>query len=190
MSRSVVRKFGRHVVAHEVEHGDQIPGFCILEVGYGIYGVGFVTLFMKTHRSEGRLGLLMLLYLQRLSLLMVARQWQILVSSRNLAAPWVTVVDLCSRWLSDLLWRREEREKWESDGFFFFFFSNCWIFIFPHVTHLLKNERKLEIFKLEVSLSHFLFILWSIDFNIISYHIIYYIILNIKKKIAEIFLEF
>ena len=76
MSRSVVRKFGRHVVAHEVEHGDQIPGFCILEVGYGIYGVGFVTLFMKTHRSEGRLRLLMVLYLQRLSLLMVARQWQ------------------------------------------------------------------------------------------------------------------
>ena len=31
---------------------------------------------MKTHRSDGRLGLLMVLYLQRLSLLMVARQRQ------------------------------------------------------------------------------------------------------------------
>ena len=82
--------------------------------------------------------------------------------------------------------RKEKNEKVMD----FFFFSNCWIFIFPHVTHLLKNERKLEIFKLEVSLSHFLFILWSIDFNIISYHIIYYIILNIKKKMQNFFLEF
>ena len=31
---------------------------------------------MKTHRSEGRLRLLMVLYLQQLSLLMVVRQWQ------------------------------------------------------------------------------------------------------------------
>ena len=84
----------------------------------------------------------------------------------------------------------ERKEKNEKVMDFFFFFSNCWIFIFPHVTHLLKNGRNLEIFKLEVSLSHFLFILRSIDFNIISYHIIYYIILNIKKKIAEFFLEF
>ena len=84
----------------------------------------------------------------------------------------------------------EEERQEKNEKVMGFFFSNCWIFIFPHVTHLLKNERKLEIFKLEVSLSHFLFILWSIDFNIISYHIIYYIILNIKKKIAEFFLEF
>ena len=31
--------------------------------------------------------------------------------------------------------------------------SNRWIFIFPRVTHLLKNGRKLEIFKREGSLS-------------------------------------
>ena len=52
---------------------------------------------MKTHRSDGRLGLLMVLYLQRLSLLMVARQRQRLGISRDLAASWVTVVDLCCR---------------------------------------------------------------------------------------------
>nr|POE71561.1 u-box domain-containing protein 13 [Quercus suber] len=96
-SGSVVRKFRQHVAAHEVEHGDQIRGFCISEVGYGIYGVGFVTRFMKTHRSKGRLGLLMVLYLQRLSLLMAVRQRQILGSSRDLAASGVIVVDLCSR---------------------------------------------------------------------------------------------
>ena len=35
------------------------------------------------------------------------------------------------------------------------FFFNCWIFFFPCVTHLLllKNGRKVEIFKLEASLS-------------------------------------
>ena len=32
-SGSVVRKFGRHVAAREVEHGDRIPGFFISEVG-------------------------------------------------------------------------------------------------------------------------------------------------------------
>ena len=72
----MVKNFGWHVAAHEVEHGVQIPRFCISRVGWGICGVGFVKGFMKTHRSEGRLRLLMVLYLQRLSLLMVARQWQ------------------------------------------------------------------------------------------------------------------
>ena len=32
-SGSVVRKFGRHVAAREMEHGDRIPGFCISEGG-------------------------------------------------------------------------------------------------------------------------------------------------------------
>ena len=140
MSRSVVRKFGRHVVALEVEHGDQIPGFCILEVGYGIYGVGFVTWFMKTHRSEGRLGLLMLLYLQRLSLLMVARQWQILVSSKNLAAPWVAVVDLffpMTQWFVVKERGKRKMRKW----WIFFFFLTVG-FLFFHMSHIyLKMEE-------------------------------------------------
>lgn len=75
-SGSVVRKLGQHVAASEAEYGDRIPGFCIPVVGEGICGVGFVKEFMKTHGSEERLGLLIVLSLRQLSLLMVVRQWQ------------------------------------------------------------------------------------------------------------------
>ena len=79
----------------EKEYGDQIPGFCILEVGEGICGVGFVKGFMKTRRSEGRLGLVMILYLRWLSLLMVVRQQQRLGGVMDHSGGfvlWVTVI--------------------------------------------------------------------------------------------------
>ena len=80
----------------EKEYGDQIPGFCILEVGEGICGVGFVKGFMKTRRSEGRLGLVMILYLRWLSLLMVVRQQQrlggVMDHSGGGFVLWVTVI--------------------------------------------------------------------------------------------------
>ena len=58
------------MVTCEVEDGDRIFGFCILESNEEICGIGFAKGLKKTHKSRGRLGLL---DGTNLCLLMVAR---------------------------------------------------------------------------------------------------------------------
>ena len=53
----------------------------------------------------------------------------------------------------------ETKKKKKKNNGWLVFFEAIRCFIFPHVTHLLKNGRKLEIFKLEVSLSLVFYVL-------------------------------
>ena len=54
----MVKNFKTRMAVHEINDGDQIFGFCISEADEEICGIGFAKGLKKTHKSEGRLGLL------------------------------------------------------------------------------------------------------------------------------------